>query len=131
MHDARARFARGADVTPWAMAIARRLFIDSTRRSRARPTEIVDALIIDETIASSEPCPEQCLSARETAARLEAQLAKLPVAHRDAFYLIRREGLSTAEAADIPGTTVAAVKLRAHRAYAGLRSALEPVGRQP
>jgi RNA polymerase sigma-70 factor (ECF subfamily) len=53
MHDARGRFARGADVTPWAMAIARRLFIDSTRRSRARATEIVDALIIGETTATS------------------------------------------------------------------------------
>ena len=34
IHYARARFIRGARVTPWAFAIARRLFIDGLRRRK-------------------------------------------------------------------------------------------------
>jgi RNA polymerase sigma-70 factor (ECF subfamily) len=43
---------------------------------------------------------------------------------RVAFELIKQDGLSVAEAAQVLGTTVAAVKLRAHRAYEALRGAL-------
>jgi DNA-directed RNA polymerase specialized sigma24 family protein len=41
-----------------------------------------------------------------------------------AFDLVKREGLSMAEAAQVLGTTVSAVKLRTHRAYEALRNAL-------
>ena len=41
-----------------------------------------------------------------------------------AFELLRIEGLSHEEAAEVLGTTVSAVKLRAFRAYAALRAAL-------
>jgi RNA polymerase sigma-70 factor (ECF subfamily) len=51
-------------------------------------------------------------------------LAKLPETQRVAFELLKQEGLSVAEAAQVLGTTPAAVKLRAHRAYEALRRAL-------
>ena len=41
-----------------------------------------------------------------------------------AFELVKQEGLSMAEAAAVLGTTVSAVKLRAHRAYEALRRVL-------
>jgi RNA polymerase sigma-70 factor (ECF subfamily) len=129
MHDARARFVHGADVTPWAMAIARRLFIDSLRRSRSRATELVDAAILDETNASGEATPEDWLMARETEATIAARLATLPTSHREAFQLVKQDGLSIAEAAAVLGVTAAAVKLRAFRAYAKLRIALEPASK--
>ena len=37
---------------------------------------------------------------------------------------MKRDGLSLAEAAEVLGTTVAAVKLRIHRTYEALRAAL-------
>src|SRR5260370_6889043 len=45
MHCARGKFIRGADVVPWAFAIARRLMIDGFRRSRPEgsPTLPADA----------------------------------------------------------------------------------------
>jgi RNA polymerase sigma-70 factor (ECF subfamily) len=129
MHDARARFVRGADVTPWAMAIARRLFIDSLRRARSRATDLVDAVILDETNAGGEASPEDWLMAREAEAIIAARLATLPASHRDAFQLVKQEGLSIAEAAAILGVTGAAVKLRAFRAYSKLRAALEPASK--
>ena len=41
-----------------------------------------------------------------------------------AFELTKKEGLSVREAAEVLGTTVTAVKLRAHRAYVALRASL-------
>ena len=48
----------------------------------------------------------------------------LPESQRVAFELIKYDGLSVAQAAETLGTTVTAVKLRAHRCYEALRGAL-------
>jgi RNA polymerase sigma-70 factor (ECF subfamily) len=56
---------------------------------------------------------------------VQATLADLPALQRDAFTLIRFEGLSVAEAAQVLGTTEGAVKVRAFRAYEALRAALD------
>lgn len=126
VHCARGRFIRGADVVPWVFAIARRLLIDGVRRSgrevslelreeAGAPPPISTALQQDELVHS-----------KQLAASIERELARLPDSHREAFELIKQEGLSLAEAAEVLGTTVAAVKLRAHRTYQALREALGP-----
>ena len=108
-------------MTPWAFAIARRLLVDSVRRGRR------EALGVEgepDPGASHEPLADEWVAARDLAKRVESVLAKLPQSQRQAFELIKNEGLSVAEAAQVLGTTVAAVKLRAHRAYEALRGAL-------
>ena len=70
---------------------------------------------------------DEVAQARELAMRIDQVLAKLPQSQRAAFELVKNEGLSMAEAAQVLGTTVAAVKLRAHRAYEALRGALGDV----
>jgi RNA polymerase sigma-70 factor (ECF subfamily) len=67
---------------------------------------------------------DEVVQAGELARRIQVILAKLPTSQRAAFELIKQEGLTVAEAAQVLGTTVAAVKLRAHRAYEALRAAL-------
>lgn len=129
IHVARSRFVRGADVTPWAMAIARRLFIDVVRRNKSRATDLVDSAVLDETNASGIPTAEDWLVAHETEAVIESRLAALTPNQRDAFQLVKQEGLSIAEAASVLGISATAVKLRAHRAYAQLRAALDPARR--
>jgi RNA polymerase sigma-70 factor (ECF subfamily) len=125
MHHARARFTPGAAVLPWAFAIARRLFIDGTRRGRR---EVLRAEEEERDEAAAEaPGADELLSAQELAAKIDRTLAKLPESQRVAFELIKRDGLSLAEAAEALGTTVTAVKLRAHRAYEALRAALGDV----
>ena len=42
-----------------------------------------------------------------------------------AYQLVKEEGLSLSDAAQILGTTVTAVKLRLHRAHLGLRLVAE------
>ena len=53
-----------------------------------------------------------------------AELARIPSSQRVAFELLRVDGLSHDEAAQVLGTTVNAVKLRAFRAYSALRAVL-------
>jgi RNA polymerase sigma-70 factor (ECF subfamily) len=128
IHRARSSFIPGAEVTPWAFAIARRLLVDSLRRNKR---EVLAEDGEPDPGVDGGPSAEEMVQARELAARVERVLAKLPQSQRAAFELIKNEGLSVAEAAQVLGTTVAAVKLRAHRAYEALRGALGDVARSP
>ena len=67
------------------------------------------------------------MQAQETARRIQTELRRLPETQRVAFELVKQEGLTFIEAAAVLGTTVAAVKLRAHRAYEALRAVLGDV----
>lgn len=129
MHRARGRFVAGSEVLPWAFAIARRLVIDGHRKGRREVLGLDDdkggteSSPLDRTASSDVP-QDELASASELSRRLGEALTKLPEAQRVAFELMKEEGLSVAEAASVLGTTVTAVKLRAHRAYEALRQAL-------
>jgi RNA polymerase sigma-70 factor (ECF subfamily) len=127
MHCARGRFICGADVVPWAFAIARRLLIDGVRRSgREVSLELREEAGAPPPVSTATP-PDEMLHCKELALSIERELARLPDAHREAFQLLKQEGLSLVEAAQVLGTTVSAVKLRAHRTYQALRGALGDV----
>jgi RNA polymerase sigma-70 factor (ECF subfamily) len=53
-----------------------------------------------------------------------AALASLPPTLRQAVLLTKIHGHSSVEAATIAGTTVGAIKVRAHRGYLALRAKL-------
>ena len=120
MHCARETYVTGADVLPWAFAIARRLAIDSHRR---RKREIIDSEAALEALAG-DLAPDEALRSKQAAKVLQKTLDELPEAQRTAFELIKYDGLSLAQAAETLGTTVTAIKLRAHRTYEALRGAL-------
>ncbi len=134
IHRARGHFVAGSAVTPWAFAIARRLLIDGVRRGRREVIGIEDDEASIEAAAglgtaagawgAGEVDPEAWARANQLARTLGQELARLPENQRVAFELVKQEGLSLREAAAVLGTTVAAVKLRAHRAYIALRGAL-------
>ena len=130
MHDARGRFVAGSAVVPWAYAIARRLFVDEVRKSRREDLSgLANDLVAG--MASDGPTPEADVEAQRMAAELSAALERLPANQREAFLLVRNEGLSMAEAALVLGTTVAGVKLRASRAYKALRAVIALQNRTP
>jgi RNA polymerase sigma-70 factor (ECF subfamily) len=115
---------------PWAFAIARRLFIDSTRRRKSENRTI--SLETGGHEASprgrrDQRTADEVIDSQRLGSAIDAQLERLPESHRVAFELIQKEGLSIREAAEVLGTTPNAVKLRAHRAYVALRSALGDV----
>jgi RNA polymerase sigma-70 factor (ECF subfamily) len=121
MHRARGSFIPGAEVLPWAFAIARRLMIDGFRRGKR---EVLDGGDRTDDRPALDPAADDLVQAQELASRIRRELARLPETQRVAFELVKGEGLSLSEAAQVTGTTVAAVKLRAHRAYEALRAAL-------
>jgi RNA polymerase sigma-70 factor (ECF subfamily) len=120
MHCARETYVTGGEVVPWAFCIARRLSVDTYRRSGR---EILGDLG-DDYVDSSDT-PEEALSEKQTALGFHRALSELPEPQRVAFELTKYDGLSHAEAAHVLGTTVTAVKLRVHRAYELLRASQE------
>ena len=131
MHRARGRFIPGAEVLPWAFAIARRLLIDGLRRTKREVLADSDDEGDGAQAQATDAAADDLVQAQELATRIRAALKKLPEQQRVAFELVKQEGLSLAEAAEVLGTTVAAVKLRAHRAYEALRAVLGDVLEAP
>jgi RNA polymerase sigma-70 factor, ECF subfamily len=124
IHRARGRFILGSQVVPWAFAIARRLLIDMHRRGGREVLSPTGDDNLTQVLAAMDAPADDVVIAKEVAARLSLELGRLPENQRVAFELIKQDGLSVAEAAQVLGTTVAAVKLRAHRAYEALRAVL-------
>ena len=127
VHRARAAYVRGADPVPWIYAIAHRTFIDEARRSKRAIVQPAGDDLPDVaaaiTGASADRTDEPRADPELTAATLAA-LGDLPDAQREAVVLTKLDGKSVAEAAAIAGTTVGAMKVRAHRGYEALRKAL-------
>lgn len=114
MHRVRHTFEPGRAFEPWFYAIARSRFIDYVRRRQRRRAEVLR----DEPPEGHDEGPsadwERFLDVLET----------LPSSQRQAFSMLKLEGLSVAEAAERAGVSVAALKVRAHRAYGAIRRAL-------
>ena len=122
MHRKRGTYTAGLPVLPWAFAIARRLHIDVCRRRKTDALWSARDVGEDDRVAAG--LPDEEVSSREAERLVAAELARMPENQRVAFELLKVEGLSHQEAAQVLGTTVSAVKLRAFRAYGALRAVL-------
>jgi RNA polymerase sigma-70 factor (ECF subfamily) len=120
VHRARAAYVRGADPLPWIYSIAHRTFLDTVRAGKRAKVGVADEDLPDVAAAPEDPGPDPEL----LAAALDA-LSELPEQQREAVVLTKLEGKSVAEAAAIAGTTVGAMKVRAHRGSEALRKKLE------
>lgn len=124
MHNARGSFARGKQVAPWAYAIARNCFISHARTAKhkaARKSIDADQMELPGSLGASV---EDESMARQSAHVVSRVLESLTPARREAFVLLRYEGMSVAEAAQIVGISEGALKIRAFHAYEALRAAL-------
>jgi RNA polymerase sigma-70 factor, ECF subfamily len=128
MHCARRHFAPGAAVTPWAFAIARRLLIDDLRKRGRGPVWVEG----DDARESAAPgaSPAEVTARRRLTTRMSELLARVSETDRTAFELIKFDGLSLAEAAEVLGTTTNAVKLRAFRTAEVLRASMGDQARE-
>ncbi len=125
MHRARGTFARGHTVVPWAYAIARNCFTSHVRSPKYRAARGAVDVADHELSAGTDANGEEKLAAVQTAEIVGHTLAAMSVVNREAFVLLRFEGLSVAQAAEVIGATESAVKVRAFRAYEALRAALD------
>lgn len=124
IHRARGVFVSGAAVFPWAFTIARRLAANELRaRRRGALIEHDDTSLL--AAVAPDGAPDRHAEAGQLVAAFERCLAAMPENQRGAFILLKVDGLSIAEAAEVLGVSETAVKLRAHRAYEALRAELE------
>jgi RNA polymerase sigma-70 factor, ECF subfamily len=97
---------------PWVFAIARNIAADYSRRRwrRAHWEELV-----------ADPPERPADTSNPAAPELSAVLAELPPDQREAFSMVKLDGLSVEVAAARAGVSVGALKVRAHRAYKSLK----------
>jgi RNA polymerase sigma-70 factor (ECF subfamily) len=115
MHRVRATYDAARPFEPWLFSIARSRLIDHLRRARRMSRHEIMTDTLPEVAAPAE--------ALDLQAAFEL-LERLPASQREAFSMLKLEGLSTEEAAERAGVSVSALKVRAHRAYKAIRSAL-------
>ncbi len=125
MHRARGSFEPGARLLPWSYAIARNVCIDHARHKAVRKDTVAEGEeVLVATPASSDTNAELLAIGKQVAQTVEVALSKLPPNQREAFILLRYEGMSVQDAASVLGVSEGAVKLRAFHAYEALRAAL-------
>lgn len=131
MHLARAAFRPGSAVLPWSYTIARNVFLDRarSRKHTALSLEQLEQSGVPEPVESARAEGE--VLAREGARAVERALARMSDARREAFVLIRFEGMSVADAAEILGVSENAVKLRAFQAYEAIRAEMARLEKTP
>jgi RNA polymerase sigma-70 factor (ECF subfamily) len=127
IHSARGTFVAGAPALPWIFAIARNSYLDHLRREQVRRAHRATTTLLatEQRFDMPDNGGDRTAIARQMLGVVQQALMGLPVRQREAFVLIRFEGLSLAEAALVLGATQAAVKILVHRAYVVVRTALD------
>ena len=127
VHRARSAYVRGADPLPWIYSIAHRTFLDEARKQKRAIVKVGDGDVLPEVAAGiggeSEDRRDEPVDPELAKQAIEA-LESLPEQQREAVVLTKLGGKSVAEAAEIAGTSVGAMKVRAHRGYESLRRLL-------
>jgi RNA polymerase sigma-70 factor (ECF subfamily) len=132
IHRARGSFEPGAAALPWMLAIARNVFLDHARRPKVhRLVASSQGQPPAEREAPPDTLGDEVAIGNQMLAVVRETLAGLPVLQREAFILLRFEGLSVHDAAHVLGATEGAVKIRAFRAYEALRDALAQEDSKP
>lgn len=128
MHHARGSFSAGRKVAPWAYAIARNCYISHARSAQTRLAGASGELNELELAAGPDSSGEETSIAQQSARVVERALSSMTEARREAFVLLRYEGMSVSAAAQIVGISEGALKIRAFHAYEIIRSALDDMG---
>jgi RNA polymerase sigma-70 factor (ECF subfamily) len=106
-----------APVLPWVFAIAKHVRVDGYRKRR----RIQQYEIGTESLPEGLPPQE---SPRAETPSFESLIANLPESQREVLTMLKVNGLSLDEVARATASSVGAVKQKASRAYAKLRTLL-------
>ncbi len=115
MHRVRHTYDPERPFEPWLYSIARSRVIDHLRKQRRiSALEVMFDVLPDVGGATGDDV---------TVERAREVFESLAAAQREAFAMLKLEGLSTEEAAERAGVSVSALKVRAHRAYTVIKKA--------
>jgi RNA polymerase sigma-70 factor (ECF subfamily) len=117
IHKARHTYRAGAPVLPWVFAIAKHVRVDAYRKRR----RIQQHEVVTECLPEGVPSKEAGQADTPT---FEALIADLPESQRVVLTMLKVNGLSLDEVARATSSSVGAVKQKASRAYAKLRTLL-------
>lgn len=110
-------FANEGALASWLYRVTVNMCVDRTRRLRATEES--------QDLHAGESSAEAALLRDEQKRRLMTALATLPTKERAAVVLREIEGLSTAEVAEILGSSEVTVRTQIHRAMGRLRELLK------
>ena len=119
LHRARHTYRAGEPVLAWVYGIARHIRVDAYRRQQRKLRREVGMDVLPER--AGEPAKKET--------DLEPCLKELPESQREVILMMKVTGMSLEEVARSLGTSIGAVKQKAHRAYASLRECLGRGGR--
>jgi RNA polymerase sigma-70 factor (ECF subfamily) len=126
----RATYAPTAKFATWLYTLAHHRLVDHWRATGQATLVSVDdddeatRATVDALPAARADEPDARAGRREMSARIQAALAALPPAQRDAFLLQHESGMSLAEIAALTGVGMETVKSRLRYAIAKLRMEL-------
>lgn len=109
---------------PFLFTVARNLFISYCRSRMIEDAQTADAIGLW-PLGTPRPSPFDATVANETGRRIEAAIATLPAAHREALLLVAVEGMKPGEAAVVCGITPEAMRQRLSRARAAVAEYLD------
>jgi len=114
MYQARHTYQPSRPLEPWFFAIARNIAADHLRRywTRASWQDLIAAQPEGETEGLEY-----------VRVNIRQNFNRLPQVQREAFVMLKVEGLPISEAAERTGISTSALKVRAHRAYEALKKA--------
>lgn len=121
IHRARGSYRPGEPVMPWVLAIARHVRIDSYRKWRRTSGREVE---IENRLEGMGKNPQKSWDQAIAAERLLELMKMLPEAQREVVVLLKVSGMSVQEVALATGSTPAAVKQKAYRAYQTIRGVM-------
>jgi RNA polymerase sigma factor (sigma-70 family) len=119
LFEARHTYEPGRPLEPWLFAIARNIAADHARRTWSRASWEELSGDLPERAEADSPARDP---------DLDALLSRLPAAQREAFSMLKLDGLTLEAAAGRAGVSVGALKVRAHRAYKALKKLIAGEG---
>lgn len=118
IHTSRLSYRPGAAVLPWVLSIARNTRVDQFRRWRRTSGREVSIELAPDAPSSD---PRGHLQKRLEAGAIGEAMKGLPDGQREVVWMLKVNGMTAVEVAKRTGSTKAAVKQKAFRAYVSLR----------
>jgi len=129
------RYEPSAKFTTWLYQIARNGCIDHFRKmkhrkttSLAQPIDSEEEMVLESTIAGTNPSPEKAARISEVALVLQEAIATLPEDQREVFLMREDLNLSFAEISELIGCPINTAKSRMRYALEHLRKTLKREG---
>ena len=129
------RYEPSAKFTTWLYQIARNGCIDHFRKmkhrkttSLAQPIDSEEEMVLESTIAGTDPSPEKAARISEVGMVLKEAIATLPEDQKEVFLMREDLNLSFAEISELIGCPVNTAKSRMRYALEHLRKTLKREG---